>query len=275
MFPTADDLLLSNSELCSDDAFLNGKLRLLQPSCSYKAGLDAVLLASTVTLEVSQMADILDCGAGVGTVGLCVAARCSGARVTLVERESLLCQVAQKNILRNGLQERAKVIKGDLTLSPHNKDAPALCAESFDYVLANPPYHRSEQSTGSKDNLKNVAHAMPAETLELWIKFAARITRPGGRFALIHKAAEYSDIMTLLKGKFGSIRIRPIYSNIDEPAIRILVEGCKGSKGQLQILPPLILHKPDKEFTTCVNRILREGFGLKEALAISKLEENL
>lgn len=153
-----------------------------------------------------------------------------------------------------------------MILQANKEDAPKLKAESFDYVLANPPFHKSGQTTLAKNRLKNVSHAMNMDALDLWIKFAARLTRPGGRYTLIHKAAELSHLLDLFKGRFGNISIRPIHSNIEEPAIRILLEGQKGSKKELQILPPLILHKKNKEFTKGVRLILREGLSLKEAL---------
>ena len=119
-------------------------------------------------------------------------------------------------------------------------------------------------------SLKIVSHEMEMDALELWIKFAARITRPRGLFTLIHKSSELSNLIPLLQGRFGSLNIRPIHSHIKEPAIRILIEGRKGSKGDLQILPPLIVHKENKQFTKTVSLILREGLSLEEALAIAE-----
>lgn len=254
----------------SVDAFLNGKLHVLQPKSGYRAGVDAVLLASAFQIGDGESCKILDCGAGVGTVGLCVAVRCPSVHVTLVEREDLLCLLARENIHRNRLQKQVNIHKGDLTLLAKNKNSPQLISESFDYVLANPPYHSSEQSTLSKKPLKVVSHAMNMNELELWIKFAARLTKPKGRYILIHKPGELSNLISLLKGRFGSMRIRPIHAKREEPAIRILLECCKGSKGELQILPPLVLHKENKEFTKVASSILRGGLGLEEALALSE-----
>ncbi|MCU0955509.1 MAG: hypothetical protein MUC37_13135 [Hyphomicrobium sp.] len=53
----------------TEDAFLGGRLRILQPARGYRAGMDAVLLAASVE---SGYGTVLDCGAGVGTAGLCV-----------------------------------------------------------------------------------------------------------------------------------------------------------------------------------------------------------
>lgn len=79
----------------TEDTFLDGKLNMLQPLKGYRAGLDAVLLASTIALGHRKFSDILDCGAGVGTVGLCVAVRCPTAKVTLIEKEDQLCNLAE------------------------------------------------------------------------------------------------------------------------------------------------------------------------------------
>ncbi len=76
---------------------------------------------------------------GVGTVGLCVAARCESARVTLVEREQPLLSLARENSLRNGFQVRVSVCLGDVTVAAQVLIAPALPAETFDHVLAIPP----------------------------------------------------------------------------------------------------------------------------------------
>ena len=54
----------------TDDAFLGGALRVLQPLSGYRAGVDAVLLAAAAPLDAGRAARVLDCGAGVGTVGL-------------------------------------------------------------------------------------------------------------------------------------------------------------------------------------------------------------
>ena len=67
----------------TEDEFLGGQLRLLQPRHGYRAGMDAVLLAASVPAEPGQA--VLDLGCGVGTAGLCLARRVEGLRITGVE----------------------------------------------------------------------------------------------------------------------------------------------------------------------------------------------
>ena len=104
---------------------------------------------------------ILDVGAGVGVVGLSVARRVADASVTLVEREPKLAELARGNVERNGLATRVRVIVADV--SRRLEDLPELeaDAESFDHVLANPPYNAEGAGTVSADALKAAANVMP------------------------------------------------------------------------------------------------------------------
>jgi len=99
----------------TDDAFLGGSLRILQPKDGYRAGIDAVLLAAAAPVRVSRKERVLDVGAGVGVVGLAVARRAPRADMTLVERESLLAHLARCNIERNGLQARVRLVQADVS----------------------------------------------------------------------------------------------------------------------------------------------------------------
>ena len=58
------------------DAFLDGRLMLMQPARGYRAGIDAVFLAATAQPQEGRAGlKILDAGSGVGTVGLLAAFR--------------------------------------------------------------------------------------------------------------------------------------------------------------------------------------------------------
>ena len=63
----------------SEDGLLDRALRLRQPHDGYRAGSDAVLLAAAVPARPGQR--VLDLGAGVGAVALCLAHRCAETAV--------------------------------------------------------------------------------------------------------------------------------------------------------------------------------------------------
>jgi tRNA1(Val) A37 N6-methylase TrmN6 len=253
----------------TEDTFLGNRLSLLQPARGYRAGIDAVLLAATAADFPSKPMAVLDCGAGVGTVGLCVAARCPQARVTLVEREPALVALARRNIARNGFSDIVALIKGDVAAPASHQDAPRVAPESFDLVLANPPYHDAAGGTRAGNALKQVSHAMEAGELDAWVRFAARTCRPGGRVTLIHKADALAALLETLQDRFGNLTITPIHPYAAKPAIRILVSGIKGSRAPLSIAPPLVLHDADGAFTPYVGRILRQGAPLDIPPAIA------
>ena len=128
----------------TEDEFLGGQLRLLQPRHGYRAGMDAVLLAASVPAEAGQA--VLDLGSGVGTAGLCLARRVDGLRITGVELQPDLSALATENAARNGLAGRATFIAGDLRAR-----GSILEARSFDHVICNPPYvaEDSGQTSGT------------------------------------------------------------------------------------------------------------------------------
>ena len=61
------------------DAFLNGKLKITQPSNGYRAATDPVFLAASVSASSGQ--SVLDVGSGVGVASLCLGARVSNLRL--------------------------------------------------------------------------------------------------------------------------------------------------------------------------------------------------
>jgi tRNA1(Val) A37 N6-methylase TrmN6 len=103
--------MLEPGAAIAEDAFLGGRIRLRQPRRGHRAGTDAVLLAALAAPREGET--VYDLGAGVGAVGLIVAAR-TKARVVFVEREPVLAALCRENIALNRLEARARVIEADL-----------------------------------------------------------------------------------------------------------------------------------------------------------------
>jgi FkbM family methyltransferase len=250
----------------SDDAFLGGKLRILQPRQAYRAGLDAVMLAAAVAEPTDAPFRVLDAGAGVGTAGLAVAWRCKQAQVVLLEREPELVALARENVARNGLEERVSVVEADLTQVTRAALAAAGADEaSFDQVIANPPYHSETAGTAARHALKATAHAMPEAGLDDWCRFLARMARPGGEALIVHKTAALPELIGALKGRFGGLSALPLHSHSGEPAGRIILKGVKGSRAPFRIESGLLLHEEDERFTQGAEGVLRLGQAIQVA----------
>jgi tRNA1(Val) A37 N6-methylase TrmN6 len=241
----------------TDDAFLGGALNVLQPAVGYRAGLDGVLLAAAVAAEPGQR--VLDVGAGVGVVGLAVARRLAETHVTMLERDPQFAALARRNIARNGLADRVSLVEGDLVRPLGEIAGLAGAAESFDHVVANPPFNIEGYGTAAGDPGKAAANAMPPGALHRWMRFMAAMARPGGTVTLIHRADALHDILDAMSRRFGGMLILPVHSREAEPASRVIVQAVKGSRAALELRPGLVLHRPDQGFLPDVEAILRRG----------------
>lgn len=246
----------------TDDAFLGGALRILQPTDGYRAGIDAVLLGAAAPVKAGRGERVLDAGAGVGVVGLTLAQRMPRAEVTLVEREPRLVELARSNVLRNGLQERIRVLQADVTR--RLGDLPVLGSEpeTFDHALANPPYNAERAGTVSAQPLKAAANVMPDGTLVRWARFMGAMVRPGGSVTMIHRADALAEVLAAFGGQFGSLVVFPLFPREGKSATRVLVQGIKGSSAPTELRAGLVLHGCGHGFRPEIETILRGGAGL-------------
>ena len=241
----------------SRDAFLGGAVLVRQPRRGYRAGLDAVLLAASVTAPSAGHAQrLLDVGAGVGVVGLCAAVRLPDLDVTLVEQSSQLCALALGNIADNGLDHRARVVEQDI-VRPGKAARSQLTDSSFDVVVSNPPFYDAANHRQSPHALKAASHAMPDAGLDAWLRYMARMTKAGGTAIMIHRADYLSAMLTAFAPRFGALTILPLYPRDGEPASRVILRGIKGSRAPLMLAPGVCLHGPDNRFSVRIDKVLK------------------
>ncbi|MFV0298433.1 MAG: tRNA1(Val) (adenine(37)-N6)-methyltransferase [Hyphomicrobiaceae bacterium] len=256
--------------IVTNDAFLGGRIEILQPKRGYRAGLDAVLLAAAVEERGGREATVLDAGAGVGVAGLAVARRLESARVTLVERDQEMARLARDNIDRNGLSERCSVVEGDVSLGGVYVNSAVsaslgITPGRFTHVIANPPFHESGKGTVSATPYKARAHQMRPGLLERWVAFMATAAVTGGELLLVHRAAALGDVLSALDGRFGDVAVLPVHTKPTAAATRILVRARKASRAPLRLFPPLVVHDTRGAFTPQLDAILRHGASLADA----------
>lgn len=239
------------------DAFHRGRFWLTQPSRGgHRAGMDAMMLAAAVPGAFAG--SLADFGAGAGAAGLAVAARCENATVALVENSPVMADYARKSLAlaeNATLSPRCHVIEADLTLAGPRRAAAGLADNAFDYVIMNPPFNDSADRATPHD-LRRSAHVMADGMFETWVRSAAAVVRPRGGFAAIIRPAGLPQLLTALHGRFGGARIKPIHPRPDEAAIRVIVRAVHGSRGQLSLEPPLVLHQAgSKAFSPAADAI--------------------
>lgn len=235
-------------ENISQNDYLRGEVRILQPQNGYRAGLDAVLLGASANPSKGER--VLDVGCGVGTVMLCSHYHYPAAYYVGVEIQHNLTQLAARNIETNKVAEFCAVIKADI-----RSGAEELMPQSFDWVVTNPPYFKERNSTKSPYSTKALSHIEEVELGE-WLRFCLKMLKPRGKFTMIYPMERMDEVLHFLYGKVGEIKIYPLYPKRGQPAKRFILQARKQIQTGLSLYPGLILHKNDGQYTPLAKAIL-------------------
>ncbi len=239
------------------DGFLNGKVILVQPKSGFRSGIDSIFLASSIFPKSGDT--ILDVGCGVGTVGILILNRWikdMNLHVTGVEKVLTSKKLAEENSLLNGVDSSFEVVTEDV-LTPEG----VLKSKGFTQVVTNPPffYERQEFLEGNAD--KRQAKSITPENLWLWMDYCIKRVAPRGTLTLIIPPERLAEILDVMKNRLGRIRIFPLWATPGGCAKRLLIQGVKGARTPLVILPGDALRISDKEYTSFTEQILRTGIG--------------
>lgn len=239
----------------TEDAFLGGRLRLHQPADGYRAAIDPVLLAAAVPAQSGE--SVADLGCGVATAGLCLLARVPGIRITGLEVQPLVAELARKNAELNGFAPQFQILSGDVAAPPE-----ALPAGGFDHVMLNPPYLEAGSTRASAHELRRLATVEGTAGLETWLDCALSLLRLRGSITVIHRADRLGRLLACLSESCGDLAVFPLWPRRGEAAKRILVQGQKGSGGPLRMLAGLELHDASGRYTAAAEAVLRNAHQL-------------
>jgi len=239
----------------TEDAFLGGKLSVLQPQRGYRAGTDAVLLAASVNAQPGDT--VLDIGAGVGVASLCLAKRLDGLHITALELQPAYVDLLIQNGARNGLSDRIEVFHGDILSPPRQiKD------RVWDHVMLNPPYYDRDKASLAAEPGKSIAHLNEDAKLADWLDFALRRLKPKGTITVVHRTECLDNILVCLKGRAGGARVLPIWPRQNRPAKRVIVSATKESLSPISVLPGIVMHEDGRRYSQSAEDILRHGCAL-------------
>ena len=234
----------------TEDALLGGRVRILQSRRGYRVAVDAVLLAASVHPAPGER--VLDLGAGVGAVGLCLATRVPDCTVVGIELQPALAEAARRNVVRNGFGERMQMIVHDL--------AQPLPAELglFEQVVSNPPYLAAAVADPPPDPSKALATVESSADLRRWLEVAVGALKPGGTLTLIHRSDRLEEIAAhLVRLGCGTLTIKRL-----PPAARVLVRARRTQSPSITEAAPLTLHPPEGGYTEAAEAILRHAAAL-------------
>lgn len=236
----------------SDDAFLGGKLAVLQLKRGFRAGVDSVLLAAS--LNAADGDRVLDVGTGGGVVALCAATRHPHTKFVGIELQKDLAELARQNVVRNSLSNIVEIQDGDI-LDQQTR----LGLGMFDHVVSNPPFYTEGQSQKSPVASRALAHQGRKDLLEIWINASLGCLRPKGTLTIVHLADSLDEILIATQKGAGQAIIFPLWPKAGQAAKRVIVQVTKGSRSPTRILPGLTLHQSDGTFTHEAQAVLRHG----------------
>lgn len=230
-----------------DDLMYQGR-HIIQNTQEFCFSLDAVLLAHFMSYKSRQK--VLDLGTGTGVMPLLIAD--AVARVDAIEISPVMAELAARNVAMNELADKIFVRQGD-----YRSIRELYQAESFDVVLANPPYR--PVAHGQVNKMSGVARARHEFTATLRdVVAAARYAlRFGGHFAMVHLPERLGEIMVALHEKqMEAKRLQMVQPKAGKAPNMMLIDAVVGAAaGGLKVLPPLIVHDDAGNYTETIRQI--------------------
>jgi tRNA1(Val) A37 N6-methylase TrmN6 len=231
----------------TENALLGGRVRLLQPSRGYRIAIDAVLLAAAVEARAGER--MLDLGAGVAAVGLCLAARVPGCTIVGIELQPALAALAVRNAALNEAGEHVQTLVHDLAdpLPGH--------LGLFDHVATNPPYLAAAVADPSPNPSKALATVESSADLARWLEVATGALKPAGTLIAIHRSDRLEEIVGHLAALgWGDVTVKRL-----PPAARVLVRARRADRLHRTEASPFVLHHASGGYTDEAEAVLRHA----------------
>ena len=235
------------------DELWRGGPRFMQTEESFKLSTDSVLLADFANMKRVQ--SCLDMGSGAGVLCVLLATKNINAEITGIELQPDFAELSRLNIAENGMDNRAKILTGDL-----REHKGLLKASKADLVVSNPPYFAENSGFRAQSGHRAQARAEITCTLSDICVAAKWALRWGGTFALVHRPERLSEIfVAMTEAGIEPKRLRMVSFSAEKAPSLILVEGKRGGKKGLKIEAPLILMDGNGNESLESQRIYKRG----------------
>lgn len=206
------------------DYLVDEDIKIIQPEVGFKASVDSIILAKSIS--VRDNSTILDVGCGVGSASICATKYVKNVKVTGIDIDDKMVKLAIENYKNNGVD--CDVICDSIKNMP-------LKGQRFDYVITNPPFYEKEKGRLSVAKLQANHETIP---LSKWIEFCIKRLKPNGTFSIIHVSDRLCEILAILynfKSFIGDITVTPISFKNGEDPKRINVTAKHSKLGKMKL----------------------------------------
>ncbi len=225
-----------------------GVVTVAQPGKGVRFTLDSLLLADFCRIRPRDR--ILELGAGTGVISLLLAKKFPSARFVADEFEPRAYGLLCGNIEQNGLSDAIVPIDGDVQYLNRS-----FAPDSFDVIVANPPYTKSGTGRNSPSAERQSARQDRSASLHAWLDLRD-LLKNRGRYILVFPASRAAEIISFLREKkLEPKRLRFVHPYNHKPASLVLIEAVKSAGVGLDTLPPLIVHEVDGGYSEEMRRI--------------------
>ncbi len=231
---------------------LQNGFAIIQNPSFFAFGTDAVLLSAFT--EVFADEHVVDLGTGCGIIPILLHAKQPAARITGIEVQPPIADMAQRSVSLNALDARIRIVCADL------KNARDHVAHGVDAVVCNPPYERVNAGMDNANAFLNIAKREVLCTLKDVIAAAASLLRTGGRLTMIYRTERFAELMDVLRAyHLEPKRIQLVAPHADKAPNFALVEARAGARSGVKFLPTLAVYEPDGSYTPALKKIYHIG----------------
>ena len=230
-----------------DDLQFKG-LKLIQNPKMFCFGTDSVLLADFVQLRNGD--SVVDLGTGNGIIPVLLAGRGKKVRITGIEIQPEVAELARRNMRLNGLEQTTEILTGDV------REVRTVFSGYATVAVCNPPYEKLGSGRISGSEAHRIARHEVMCTLKDIVKSAAELLQTGGRFFLIHRSERLAEAVYLLKScELEPKVLRMVQSARGKPPGYVLIKSVKNAGEGLKVRAPLILYDGRGKYTEELDRI--------------------
>ena len=246
----SDEILLKEGERLDDLQRMG--LHIIQAPGEFCFGMDAVLLTGFAAEHVSGSGfRLMDLCTGSGIIPILLSAKTEAARLSGMEIQPRVADMAKRSVSLNSLDEKIEIINDDI-----KKAAEYFNAASFDVVTVNPPYFKKGHGLVNPEDSKSICRHEISCTLKDVLECASYLLREGGAFYMVHRPHRMAEIIEeMRRAGIEPKTLKCVHARADADATMILLEGRKGGGAEMCVERPLIIYGEDGEYTEEMGRI--------------------
>lgn len=239
---------LNKNEVIDDLEFKN--LKIIQNKDGFCFGIDSVLL-SDFAKNIKNNSTVLDLGTGTGIISILLCGKTKLKKITGIEIQKEVCEMAGRSIKLNDLADRFEVLNENI-LNLNN----IFEKNSIDVIVTNPPYKKKNSGITNENEKKLISRHEVTADLEDFIKISKDLLKDKGEFYMVHRPERLVDILGLMrKYKIEPKLLTMVYSNVDSEPKMILIKGIKNAKPFLEVTKNLYIYNKDGKYTKEVMKI--------------------